>query len=205
MRAFFVSFAFLLNSCGAPPKPKPAFVPETNPHTSLDYSHVKIDPALKPAFVNFLAQCEIFPKSKKLCEANLRELRSVVYADKFFKENKTEDTEVIGRCTVWSDHRRYMEIKKGFSDPNSFTSNFLMVHEAAHCLLDQGHAPENSVRVMAPNLLSEEQYKDNYTTLVDEVFKVSFPNAARFKFYSPGIEVTIYDMYKDGSEKIRKQ
>lgn len=205
MRAYFLSFAFMLNSCGALEKPKPDITPDVNHNTSLDYSHVEIDPELKPAFVNFLAQCETFPESKQLCEPNLRELRSVVYVDKFLEEDGTEDTEVVGRCIVWSDHRRYMEIQRGFSPPSSFTSNFLMVHEAAHCLLDQGHAPADSGRVMAPNILDEQEYKDNYATLVDEVFRISFPWDDGLKFHSPGVTAIVYEMYRDGSEKIRKR
>lgn len=168
--------------------------------SSLNAEHVAIQTDLKMNFVSFLASCEMFPDSKKICEANLKELRSVTYTDEFKKDDGTKDNNTVGRCTVYDNVMRYVQFLKGYAKPGTLTALFLSHHEMAHCLLDQGHAPEKTIHVMAPALLSEDTYKNNYSALIFEVFKIKFSDS---KFSLDGsIE---YDVHADGTETVRRK
>lgn len=171
----------------------------------LDYIAPKFDPEvaseLKPDYDYFMQTCKDFGKNE-LCKKNKQKLRTVKIVDSL--PDSKSGGKVAGLCTVYGTGVRKVEILKDIAKPNSYTHKGLVFHELAHCLLDYGHAPESSQRIMAPALLWEEVYKLNWSSLVEDLFKNPIQWNASLSLTEGPLDDMIWEIHTDGSEHFRK-
>jgi hypothetical protein len=174
------------------------------PNQNISIDHMLVEPELRPSVLNAISLCERFGgNSAEKCRKFLPMLKSVLYVEKIEKD-------VVGRCTIWSNGRREVIIKKNAVEQGSISEFFLVMHEVAgHCLTEQDHAPRESLRVMAPSMLSEYDYANNYTTLVKDLFTNPAPSlvlefrlASRVHHEHPE-PVAVFDIdAKNGCQKV---
>jgi hypothetical protein len=191
MNKAFISISLFLVGCG---NAIDAITPKIN---------TEIDEELKADFNYFMDSCSSYPDNKKLCDKNKQLLESVKLVDNL--RNSKTGTKVVGLCTIDSTGKRTVKILNNAVEQNSYAHKGLMAHELAHCLLDYGHAARSSLRIMAPSLLQEQDYKANWTSLVQDLFTnpVSLYESLALQGDFDPIEDMVWEIHADGSEHLR--
>lgn len=145
------------------------------PISEINLDHVLIESEIRVSVENFLGYCKYFPEATETCLNNLKNLKSVTYTDSFLSNDNKENVNIVGRCTIKSNGERDIQILKNYASPTSLSYAALVNHELGHCLLNRGHAPKGSLRIMAPQMLRESEYGANWSAMLDDLFKNFIP------------------------------
>ena len=170
---------FITTSCGTLDQqpedrtsPSPTATPSSNKvqQRMLNFllKNVTVDFELYPHVVEFVTSCSLVGgEFTNQCEKRLMALDKIEMVDAF--ENSPN---VVGRCYYgrFITTPRTVQILKGYVDSDSLSMKGLVFHELGHCLLGQDHTAANSIDIMSPYVMQEEEYGAYWKTLVKGLF-----------------------------------
>jgi len=200
-----IILSLFLTACGSlddektvSPPPSTKYDKENTQQRMINhlFTNVKVDKELYSHVVEFVSMCSLVGGEFTIqCEKRLLALNKVEYVDAF-----NDSPNVVGRCFygITLSVPRTVQILKGFADVDSLSMKGLVFHELGHCLLGQDHTTVNSLDLMNPYMMEEEDYGSYWKILVKKLFDIKrLPNEK----HDLDLILTHEDTFKDLSQK----